>query len=338
MAIVRIIKEMLDADTNKIAYCNFHINHPRSIYTPIMFLPFSQLSNVIICFDDIDDENELKRFIKVCAKRSRKADMELMFTCQYYTMIPRKLRKMIDFRIFPNYDKNTDVLTVRMIPKDKRGKYETKIYRDATKFIQKTKLYNTNEVVDDPTESDIINEIARISKNERDVEKNLMLYSGNRAIRKQLFKEILEKCDFNRVEREENEKKAKLQVEKKKADHRKQKNRLIRFLIRNIDLNCSKDALYGSLFFKRDTFKKKNLITEEEFNEIIMRSRAIFVKFNAQLEKKNEIVNENLGRRIDGNVLNELNKKYKIPYNAFKHLFGIPSTTAYNMVKDYKNE
>jgi hypothetical protein len=253
-------------------------------------------------------------------------------------MIPRKLRKMIDFRVFPNYDKSNDVLTVKMVPKDKKGKYETKIYRDATKFIQKTKLYDTNEVVDDPTESDVINEIAKISKNERDVEKNLMLYSGNRAIRKQLFKEILEKCDFNKAEREENEKEAKLKKDLKKQLHKKQKQRLIRFLIREVDLNNSKDALYGSLFFKRDSFKKKSLITEEEFNEIIMRSKAIFTKFNAQIEKKTETSNENDGRRIDGKILKELNKKYKIPFNAFKHLFGIPSTTAYNIVKDLENK
>jgi hypothetical protein len=166
-----------------------------------------------------------------------------------------------------------------MVPKDKKGKYETKIYRDATKFIQKTKLYDTNEVVDDPTESDVISEIAKISKNERDVEKNLMLYSGNRAIRKQLFKEILEKCDFNKAEREGNEKKAKLQAEKKKKFYKKQKNRLIRYLIREVDLNSSKDSIYGYLFFKRDSFGKKSLITEEEFNEIIMRSKAILAKF-----------------------------------------------------------
>lgn len=336
LAIVLKIIEMLEKDPEREAYCNFHINHPRAHYTPIMFLPFSQLQKCIICFDDIDDESELKRFIKVCAKRSRKESMDLMFTCQYYTMIPRKLRKMIDFRIFPNLDKNTDVLNVKIVPKEKT-KIETKRYTQIIKKIKKSKVYDTNEVVDDPTESDVINEIAKISYNERDVEKNLMLYTGNRALRKQLFKEILEICDFNKEEREEKEKIAKIKAKKKKVRHQKQKTKLIRFLIRDVDLNDNKDSIYGRLLYKIDEFGKKNLISESEFNEIIMRSKAIFSKFAAQNMEKNEDATEDMAvAKIIQNA--KTLRSRKVPWFVIAPILGVKETTLRRWVQNHDNQ
>ena len=335
LSIVLVILDMLNKDPEKEAYLNFHINHPRCHYTPIMFLPFSRLKNSIICFDDIDDESELKRFIKTCAKQSRKTFLELMFTCQYYSMIPRKLRKMMDKRIFPDFDKNKDILTIKIVDKEK-GLEEPKIYYNITKTIEKTKIYDTNEVVDDPTDNDVINEIARISETPRDIEKNLMLYSGNRALRKQLYKEILEICDFNKEEREAKQKKKLLKKQKKEALFKKQKSKLIRYLVREVDLDTNKDAIYGSLYYKTDTFNKKNLINETDFNEIIMRSKSILLRFAAQNKKKNKEFPEGKNNNFSDNELAIIKESERKTFNNLAEELNSNYSTIYTRIKNAK--
>lgn len=175
-------------------YANFHLNLPNANFTPIMFLPFENLKDCLILFDDVSSLETVARFSKVTANRSRKKQMELIFTAQYYTMISKQIRAMRDYRVKTKFDKYKDTLTAWI---DYRGKGVRKIiYYDVIKTVKYLNLYDTNEVVDDPTESEVIAEIIRLSKTKRDVEKNLLIYSGNKQERRSLLKEILKKMDL----------------------------------------------------------------------------------------------------------------------------------------------
>lgn len=176
-------------------FANYHLNLPNANFTPIMFLPFDKLKDCLIIFDDVSSLETIMRFSKVTANRSRKKQMELIFTAQYYTMVPRQLRKMADFRVRTKFDKYKDTLTAFVNMREKG--IRTIIYHGAIKTVKKLNLYDTNEVVDDPTESEVIAEIIRLSKSKRDVEKNLLIYSGNKAERKSLLKEILKKMNID---------------------------------------------------------------------------------------------------------------------------------------------
>jgi len=184
-------------------YANYHLNIPNANFTPIMFLPFDKLQECLIIFDDVSSLETVMRFSKVTANRSRKKQMELIFTAQYYTMIPRQLRQMSDYRVRTYLDKNKDKLKV-WINYRERG-VKRLVYCDVIQFVKKTNLYNTNEVVDNPTESEVIEEIIRLSKTKRDVEKNLLIYSGNKQERRSLLKEILKKMNLQDENEEEDD-------------------------------------------------------------------------------------------------------------------------------------
>ena len=275
LAIVLKVKELLKKDPTRHAYGNLHINLPNCHFTPIMFLPFDKLESCIIVYDDVSTQELLERFIGVLANRSRKKLVDLIFTCQYYTMIPRKIRRIIDYRLFPSLDLKNDKLIVKTVQKG-RGMLSPEIYHDVIKYIKKTKIYDTNEVVDDPTESEVIAEIVRISETPRDIEKNLMIYSGNRAERKTLYKEIYELKGFDKEEKEALRKKKEKEAKIRKEKYTNQKKELIRYLANSIDLKESKTYIKGKLYEKLDTFKSRSLIQYDDFTEIIMRATAIF--------------------------------------------------------------
>lgn len=182
-------------------YANYHINLPNAHFSANMFLPFNELQECLIIFDDVSSLGTIKRYTKVTANRSRKKQMELIFLGQYDKMIDPQLRAMMDYKVRTFFNKSKDQLKVVIIPKGQKP--QTIYYHDVIKYIKETNLYDTNEVVDDPTESDIINEIIKLSKNKRDVEKNLMIYTGNKAERKTLLKRILNQMGIEDDEEEQ---------------------------------------------------------------------------------------------------------------------------------------
>lgn len=185
-------------------FANYHLNLPNFNFSPNMFLDFRKLEECLILFDDISSLETIMRFTKIVANRSRKKQIELIFLAQYRTMIPKQLRAISDYKVKTKFDKYNDTLTVFMKIRDKG--FKTIVYHDVIKTVKRLNLYDTNEVVDDPTESEVIEEIIRLSKTKKDVEKNLMIYSGNKAERKSLLKEILKKMsiqDENSPEEEE---------------------------------------------------------------------------------------------------------------------------------------
>lgn len=270
LACVIVITELRQKAPNREIYGNLHLEFKNSNYTPVMFLPFSQLKSCIVVYDDIDeDESYLKGFVSVSAKRSRKEFMDLFFTCQYYTQLPRKLRKMIDYRVVPTINKG--IINLK-IYKKKEGLISDKDYIAKDYYH----LYDTYEVVDDPTESDILTEIAKQSKTPRDIEKNLMIYTGNRNERKTLYNEIYEMTEFGKKESEKKRKKQEKEAKLRKQRFEKLKIDLVKFLVDSVRLNESMTYLKGKLYQKLDNTKNSNLINENDFSEIIMRATATY--------------------------------------------------------------
>lgn len=340
LAIVLKILELFKKDPTRQGYGNFHINIPNWHYTPTMFLPFDKLKHCIIAYDDVSTQEILERFIGVCANRSRKEDMHLFFTCQYYTMIPRKVRKIIDFRLFPSLDKKNDRLTLRIL-QQKKGMIEPEIYNQVIKFVKETKIYDTNEIVDDPTESEIIAEITRISETPRDIEKNLMIYTGNEAKRKQLYKEIVEVKGFDKAEKEALRKKKEKEAKIRKEKYLKQKNVLINYLVNSVDLSESKTYIKGKLYEKLDTIKSGIFIQYDDFSEIIMRAYAKFrdreiENFSCTGEKnqseKNKLEEERLFFALE-----DLNSNHNFSVMTLHEISDIKETTLYRNIRRIKN-
>ena len=125
---------------------------------------------------------------------SRKANIEIILTAQYYTMIPKQIRTISNFETECKYDKVNDILYVLQI--DKNNNYDLRQVKGAVQLTKE--IYNTNEVVCFPTERNIIKEIAKYSKTKADLDLNLSLYSNNASTRRRLFKSICN--DYNITE------------------------------------------------------------------------------------------------------------------------------------------
>ena len=182
----------LHPDSN--IYANYHLKLPHFHYTPFMFLDFSNLHNCLIITDDFYALQNVKAFLLVMVNLSRKADIEIILTAQYYTMIPPQIRKLSNYKIECKYDKNNDIL------------YSIKVdgnnnitFNQVKKAVEKTeRIYDTREVVRFPTERNLLDEVVKYSKNQTDLDMNLELCCSNSTKRKQYLKYILNnyKLDF----------------------------------------------------------------------------------------------------------------------------------------------
>jgi len=327
----------LKPNPNRDIYANLHLAFRTAHFTPVMFLPFSQLKSCIIIYDDIDEgDTYLEGFIKTSAKRSRKEFMDLFFTCQYYTQLPRKLRKMIDFRVYPNLytdSEGRDILNIRILKKGEGLIFDQDFY--AEEFYD---LYDTHEVVDDPTESDILKEIAKYSHNRRDIEKNLMIYTSNRAERKSLFNEVYALTKFGQKEIEKKKKLQQKEAEQRRKKFLEQKRELIDYLVGQIRLNESKSYIKGKLFQRCDTLKGGSIVDKSEFSEIIMRAMAIhrdreYEKEQRLQEEKKEKEQEEKQQQ-NWYELFILNKLHKISFKDLSLRYKIDKTKIFNKCKE----
>jgi len=182
-------------------YANYHLNLPNAYFTPLMFLPFDDLHDCLIIYDDVSNLDEIKRFSKVCANWSRKTSMELFFTAQFYTMIPKQLRDIADYKVKTVYYKSKDLLVVYINYREVGVRKV--VFHDAVKTVKALNLYDTKEVVRMATESEVINKIIELSKTKRDIEMYLMVFTGNKAERKSLLKEIMKKKGLSNENGEE---------------------------------------------------------------------------------------------------------------------------------------
>lgn len=167
-------------------YANLHINLPNAVYTPYMYMPYNKLGKCLIICDDFYTLANLKGFITVMVNMSRKNDITIILTAQYYTMIPPAIRKISQYEVQCQYDEISDVLLFGLIDLD--GIINFNYVKDAVKLAKN--IYNTNEVVSIPTLKDIAREIIKYSNSEKDYDINLELYSNSESKRNNMRKII----------------------------------------------------------------------------------------------------------------------------------------------------
>jgi len=170
-------------------YANYTLkNLPNFHYTPYLFIPFSRLENALIIADDFYALKCVDTLVSVVVNLSRKRFIDLVLTCQYYTMIPPAVRRLSDALVTCQYQKPGDLLLVRMekFPHVLQFKVE-----GATRIAGN--YYDTREVVPFPTDREIAGEIKKNSENEEDIERNVMMFTKNKAERKRLLEMLLGK-------------------------------------------------------------------------------------------------------------------------------------------------
>lgn len=184
---------------------NLNLNISNSKYTEFGYLPSSEFlkGNKLICFDDIINLGNLKAYQEFLAVISRKTNTSIIMTCQYYTDIEKKLRRLCHGEIHPKlthlkFDKITH--SYRLTEKSTLiydvYNPETLEYK-GTHSISKIlsiiqNAYNTNEIPKRPSERIIKEEILKYSKNLDDLEFNISVYTNNTTKQRRLLKQLCE--------------------------------------------------------------------------------------------------------------------------------------------------
>lgn len=185
-----ILADMLQKkEKNLKIYSNFHIKLPNAIYTPLLLIPFSELKNAVIIADDIYALANLKALIGIIVNLSRKRSLHIILTAQYYTFIPKQIRTLTDFFIFPEFNEGRLFWSVLQ---------NTQITRIEIRGFQKYfNLYNTEEIVPFYTDERIKQEIIKNSNTIEDLDTNLQIAISNSrkraSIRKQILSEYADK-------------------------------------------------------------------------------------------------------------------------------------------------
>ena len=176
-------------------YCNYHLNLQNVIYSPCMFLPYKSLEKCLIIYDDIYSSKSLDRLIGIIVNLSRKKDLDIILTGQYYTMIDKRVR-ILSTEILVQYDKNNDSLefAVERSKDDDPKQYDFYRIREISKVAKG--LYDTNEVVDFSTPMKIREEIKKFSTNIEELEVNVSLYTNNQQKIVKMTKELAEELGW----------------------------------------------------------------------------------------------------------------------------------------------
>ena len=178
---------------NNNIFANYNLKLKNFHFTPFMFLPFTKLNNCLLICDDFYALQNLQAFTSIICNLSRKMNLDIILTAQYYTMIPPKIRMLSNYEIRTKYIKSKDILLIAAKTLD--GLIKPRMVKNAVKRAKN--VYNTNEIVKMPSERVIIGEIERVSTNLDDLEFNLQLFSNNMRTRNRIQKEILERKNFN---------------------------------------------------------------------------------------------------------------------------------------------
>lgn len=168
---------------NSMIYANYHLSLKNFIYTPYMFLPFSKLDKCLIIADDFYTLKNLKGFTSTCVNLSRKANLDILLTAQYYTMIPKEIRDLSD-ELRPFINKiNRTLYYVKITPEND---YSMGMVNNI--FEKLDGLYDTNEIVKFNRLDKIANEIIKHSSNLEDLLDNIELYGSSQAKIKGMLK------------------------------------------------------------------------------------------------------------------------------------------------------
>lgn len=161
---------------DNIIYSNYTLNLPNAIYTPYLIIPYNNLKKCMLIADDFFNLKNLDSFMSVIVSLSRKKDIDIILTSQYYTMIPPLIRQLSDlYKV--KFSKEYNILQVKQIFKNGLSKeYYVKNAIDKVKDI-----YDTNECVKFITDTNILEEIKRLCIDPKDIELNLNFFFRNQA-------------------------------------------------------------------------------------------------------------------------------------------------------------
>lgn len=196
--ILTVIKaiEFSDRKPKSRIFANFHLKGFKNFeFNPLCFFPFDKLQDTMIIIDDIYGKKNYDNYTGMCVNVSRKLDLEMYITCQDDIFVPAVLRRMA-YLIYPTYIKELDLLIFskyrekydRIEHKIIRRNYGTFIIENAVKIAGNR--FNTYEIVAEPLESEYLAEIKRISKTDKDIERNINLFTKNKTDRKRLKREL----------------------------------------------------------------------------------------------------------------------------------------------------
>lgn|SRR4030042_390661 len=185
--------------SNKI-YANFHLKLPNFIYTPVFVLPLDSLENCLLIIDDIYTLRCLDAYTSIIVNLSGKMNITVIFTCQYYTMIPPIIRTLLDKKGNCHYDKLSDILfteydNTQLL--ENNSIFEQlepfELYQCEKAIKQYGKLYDTKEKPKFLTDSLLISELRKFCKTKSDLNTNLQLFIKSATKREKLKKMILKK-------------------------------------------------------------------------------------------------------------------------------------------------
>lgn len=184
-------------------YSNFRLNLPNVNFTQFGFLPFSELENserALIIFDDfLAIKQQISGLLQIIANTSRKLNLDIILTCQYYTMIPKSVRTLSQI-VEVIYKKKTDTLFVAFreeITEEKEVSWSVFHVHNAVKTARE--LYNTKEIVSFASDENLAVEIVKMSKNKEDIEKNIQILTQS-STKRNYFRDLISKLNSNNIE------------------------------------------------------------------------------------------------------------------------------------------
>jgi hypothetical protein len=174
---------------NKI-YANYTLKLSNAVFTPYLFIPISELESCLIIADDFYALKNAKNLLGLIVNCSRKLDITVIITCQYYAMIQPIIRTLSQI-ISVDYDKEKDLLGLIIYDSSKTHIITMNIVENAVERVKN--IYDTKEVVKSQIDSKIKDEIVRFSHNLEDLETNISYYTSNQSVQKRWFKELSER-------------------------------------------------------------------------------------------------------------------------------------------------
>lgn len=196
MLAVILAKLYSEQNPNNKIYANFTINLPNFNLTRFGFIPMSEFNDCLIILDDIASiMGTLKGFTKLIVNASRKGNVNVILTGQYYTQLDRYVRQLA-ITLIPNFDKEHNILKVResIRPLPERDEindpnnYTDYYFKDPISVI--SGLYDTKEIVPLVDEKSMLEEILKWSKTKEDLRSNVALWKDSSSAQMQIFKKL----------------------------------------------------------------------------------------------------------------------------------------------------
>ena len=184
---------------------NFSLNLPNFVYNKYSFFPYDDIFDTLILIDDCKYVKSVSKIVEITAQDSRKSNLYLILSAQYKKFVAKPLRDMAEYYLDMELDNLIVVngkarltkdskLLVRFIELNGSDSLEGKeIFYWLIKNpleIANLELYNTNERIIKPLDTNVIKAIISSSNDFQDIIINLQsYYSETKAVR--LFKKML---------------------------------------------------------------------------------------------------------------------------------------------------